>query len=507
MTDAFDSSPHHQSAGRGAAWSAAAFAMLGAGQLIVQKVLDPYLTKDEWGVFGVVVVVIGLGKIFTMSGVGPALVQRKDLERRHIETGFLLSMMMGLAAVIVLSGIAPLLGRFFDSDQLVPIMRVISFTFLIQAAGIVAEGLLQRSMRLKQLALAEITSFIVGYVGVGVTTAVAGAGVWSLVWANLAQASIKVVLILLAARHPMGAHFDRRAARELAGFASGFTLAKVGNYSASNGDNIVVGRILGTAPLGFYFRAYQLLAMPAMLFGQVLDRVLFPMMARLQDDTEALARTYRRGVAAIVSVTGPAGALIVVLAPEVLVLLGGDEWGPAVNPLRVFAAGLMLRTGYKISDALARSAGTVFKRAKRQWIYAAAVVVGAFVGGKISGITGAAVGVLGALTLNYMMMADLSLRTTKLSWASFAEAHRRGVILGLLTFGVASAVATPLRHGGAHYLVTIAATLAGVAVMFGALIKIKRDLVLGDVEWLLAGRRNPASPIVDSDGFPQVVGN
>ena len=499
MTDIVDSldsstgqgSANRESTARGAAWSTAAYASMGLGQILVQRVLNGSLTTSEFGVVNATLIVIGFGRIFTMSGVGPALVQRKTVERRHIVTGFIISMMMGLAAVGVLCLIAPWIGSFFHSDQLVNIMRVISLTFLIQAGGIVAEGLLQRDLRFKSLAIAEIISFVVGFIGVGVGAAAMGAGVWSLVYANMAQAAIKVVLVLMAARHPIGRTFDRSAAKDLARFASGFTLAKIFNYAAINGDNSVVGNRMGTVALGVYGKAYQLLAYPAMLFGQVVDRVLFPLMAREQEDIPKLARTYRRGVAGIATVTGPGGALICVLAPEILDVFAGPgpKWQPAISPLRVFAVGLFLRTGYKISDSLARSSGNVFKRAKRQAVYAVAVIVGALVGSHWS-ITGAAIGVLAALLLNYVLMADLSLRTTQITWGSFIEAHRRGAILGVLTGVVASSIAVPLRHAHVHYLLILIATLAGAAGMFVLLIMVRRDLVLGDVEWLLAGRRS-----------------
>ncbi len=502
---ALDVAPTGGSAGstaRGAAWSTASYASMGVSQLVLLRVLNGYMSKAEYGVVTAALIVIGFGRIFTMSGVGPAIVQRPDVERRHIETGFLVSMMMGAAGVVTLSLLAPFVGGFFHSDQLVSVIRVISLTFIIQAGGIVGEGLLQRDLQFRKLAIAEVISYV-GFTIVGISAAIGGAGIWSLVAANMAQAAIKMVLVLLAARHPMSWHFDRRAGRDLARFASGFTLAKICNYAAINGDNTVIGHTMNKESLAVYGRAYQLLAMPAMLFGQVVDRVLFPVMARLQDDVPKLARTYRRGVAAIATVTGPGGALIMVLAPEIIRTLAGDHWEAAINPLRAFALGLTLRTGYKISDSLARSSGTVFKRAKRQFIYAVLVIVGAYVG-HFWGLTASALGVLFALLVNYLMMADLSLKTTGLGWMSFMAAHRRGVLLGAMTGGVGSLIAVPLRHAGVHYLLIILATGIGVAAMFALLIVISRDLVLGDVEWLLQGRRfgggsgdasrEPASP-------------
>ncbi len=489
------------STARGAAWSTMAFVVIGVGQLLVQALLkrDSGVTKADLGIVTATVVIIGFGKIFTTTGVGPAIVQRDDLDRRHIETGFIISVATGILAFGVLALGAPLIAGLFKSDRLQPLLWMLGLATFVQSLGIVAEGLLQREFRFKALAIAETISFGVGFIGFGAVLAISGAGIWTMVYANLAQAVLKAGFVLAATRHPIGTKVDRDAGRDLAKFATGFTLAKIFNFAGVNGDNVVIGNRMGPVSLGTYGYAYNLLAMPAMFFGQIVDRVLFPVMARMQHDIPKLAQTYRRGVAGIATVTGPGGALIMVLAPEIVHLIYGPDSGEVVNPLRAFALGLTLRTGYKISDSLARSSGTVFKRAKRQAVYAVLVVVGAYVG-HFWGITAAAIGVLFALLANYLLMADLSLRTTGLSWRSFAAAHWRGAVLGALTGIVGSAISIPMRNADMNFFVILAATMLGVAAMLGILVVVRRDLVLGDVEWLLKGAKSGTADALDGGG-------
>ena len=101
-------------------------------------------------------------------------------------------------------------------------------------------------------------------------------------------------------------------------------------------------------------------------------------------------------------------------------------------PFQIFAAGLIFRTSYKISDSLARAMGTVYRRAWRQAVYAVAVVVGALIGTAF-GLVWVAVGVTGAIVLNYVLMADLSLRTAPITWGHFVLRQTRGLWLGLVT--------------------------------------------------------------------------
>src|SRR5256886_17278836 len=109
---------------------------------------------------------------------------------------------------------------------------------------------------------------------------------------------------------------DRKAFAELMYYGSGFTVSKVANYLALQLDNVIVGRWLGVVALGFYGRAYELMAAAPALLGEPVDKVLFPAMAARQGDMRSLSSAYRRGVAAMALVTLPLSAVLVVLAPE-----------------------------------------------------------------------------------------------------------------------------------------------------------------------------------------------
>ena len=101
----------------------------------------------------------------------------------------------------------------------------------------------------------------------------------------------------------------------------------------------------------------QLIAVPAGLFGDVLDNVLFPTLARVQEDVTRLAKAYRCGISVIALVMLPTSVIFLTLAPELVSLALGPRWSGAVVPFRLFALGLMLRASSRMSDALARATG------------------------------------------------------------------------------------------------------------------------------------------------------
>jgi PST family polysaccharide transporter len=310
---------------------------------------------------------------------------------------------------------------FFNSVEFEPVLRALVWLFPIRALATVGEALAQREMRFRWLAVRDTLAFGAGYFGVGVGFALLGFGVWALVAANLGAAVLKTTMILRA-YPPPGLRTSRNAFRELFYFGGGHTLARLSNYLALQGDNLVVARFLDLFSLGIYGRAYQLMSVPATVFGQILDRVLFPSLAKLQNQTKRLADAYLHGVRLIALVMLPVSIVGILLAPEIVNVLLGKAWTEVTLPFRILVVGLLMRTSYKLSDSLARATGAVYRRAWRQAIYAAAVIGGAWVG-HFRGVAGVAAGVLAAVAVNFFLMAGLSLKIAGLSRRDFFEAH------------------------------------------------------------------------------------
>lgn len=465
-------------------WSSLGLGTQGLGQFALLAVLARFLTAAEFGVVTATLIVIGVGRVIHTS-IGPALVQRQDLRPEHVRSAFALVTWTAVAMVALLWAAAPLIAGFFRMDDLDTVMRAMSLLFVCQAAGLVPEALLQREMRLRALAMAEVAGMLLGYLPIGIGCALGGLGVWSLVLAHLGQALVKSVVLVASRPHERALWPQWSPTRDLLTFSGGFLVAGLCSVAATEGDNFVVGRWMSAAALGIYGRAYRLMAMPAMFLGEVVDRVVFPLLSRVQHDRPALRLAYGRGVSLVTAIMAPAAAVSIVLAPEIVRVVLGPNWDEVVRPFQVLMTGLVFRTGYKISDMLARATGTVYARAWRQAIFAALMFAGALLGSGF-GVTGVAVGILVALAGNYLMMAELSLRTTGLGWGRFAALHVRGLLSGAAVGALVLLAASAMRECTAEpLLVLVGAALASLAVV-ALLIRVAPRRVLGgDGMWLL----------------------
>jgi O-antigen/teichoic acid export membrane protein len=148
-----------------------------------------------------------------------------------------------------------------------------------------------------------------------------------------------------------------------------------------------------------------------------------------------------------------------VLAPDLVTVTFGSRWEALVPPFQVLVVGMMFRTSYRMSDSVSKATGMVYSRAWRQALYAGLVFLGAWIG-RAEGLTGVALGVLGALFINYLVMAQLSLRVGQISWLRFAKVQMPALRLAIILGAVTLATTTATRQLG---LPPIAGLLLGSA--------------------------------------------
>lgn len=437
------------------------------------------LGPEEFGLAAAALIVIGLLQILLQTGIRPAVIQRPELTELHVRCAFALSLGLGVVlAVAVLVSSTEVSIWVFNMPHLAPILSAAAFLLPLQSAGVVASALLERELNFQWIVRINIISYVIGYGSVGVAMAWSGYGVWALVGAYLAQELLKTSIALWARPHPKRLILDLRASRELVYFGFGFALARVGNYGALNGDKWIVARWLGSESLGFYKYAFELTAMIAGLFGSVIDRVLFPTMSRLQGDRIRLGLAFRQGVGMVGVLVFPTSGFLVVVAPELITTILGDDWTPVIAPFRVLALILPVAATYKISDSLARATGVVYKRAWRQFVFAAAVLLLAGFG-QLWGLAGLAVGVACATVLNQLLMLQLSRTVTQLGWSELGAAHLGALPAYLFSGGVAFAAASALREMALPDAIIVAVTMLVVGIVMLLPLKFAPRLLFG----------------------------
>ncbi|MBO0724813.1 MAG: oligosaccharide flippase family protein [Blastocatellia bacterium] len=432
-------------------------------QLTVMIILARLVKVDQFGLLALAMVGANLVIRISEIGIYYAVVQRKDLTDNHIRVAFTLSTLFGLFFTAVVYLTAPLAGALLRNDEVTPILRLMSVIFLFMNLGSTAMGLLQRKLDYRNLLIAELCSYGIGYALVSVALALLGYGAWALAWASVIQFFLRTVLLLWLSPHPKRPSLAPQEARQLLNFGVGSSLSTLANYAAINGDYFVVGRWLGATALGLYSRAYQLMTLPMMQFTSVIASVLFPVYSMIQDEDARLRRAYLNSVSLSAVIVAPSLATLGVAAPEIMIGIFGAEWAGAAAPLAILCAGGSLNAAYTLGDSLARAKGAVYAKSRCHAIYAVCVFTGSYIGAKW-GIIWVAVGVVIATIVMYLSMAQLTNRLVGASWKQYLLCQLPGAIIGASVVAVALPITVLLRAARLPSLLVLPCALIAAAV-------------------------------------------
>ena len=229
--------------------------------IISAVVLARLLTPDDFGLIGMVTVVINFLFIFKDIGLSDATIQKDEITRSQISTLFWINTLISLVLGLILAASGPLVARFYDRSELSPIMAVLAFTFVVEGLTIQHTALLRRHLRFTAVAIADILSRF-SYLVTAIILALSGFSYWSLVGGHIVRSLVLMTFIFYHCPWMPGRMEKGTGVRKMMMFGGHLTVGHLLAYLARNLDGILIGRIYGAAPLGLYNKAYHLLMQP-----------------------------------------------------------------------------------------------------------------------------------------------------------------------------------------------------------------------------------------------------
>ncbi len=314
-------------------WAYGSFLGLRLMVLLATAILARLLTPGDFGLVAVATTMMAFLEVLQGVGVSQAIVVAPEDEiAEQADTAFTLSVTVGVALTLLAAALGPAAASFFHQPQLVAIMPVLGSTFLILNLSSTHYALAMRNIDFRSRTIAELVdAFARG--AVGITLALLGVGVWSLILGyvagNIAMSAILWWLVPWRPRRLRSRRYFRRVLR-FGGYTTGIGVmaAFLGQF-----DNLIVGRVLGETQLGFYSIATSIPGLVIVNIASVAGQVLFPAFAKL--DTDAL----RRGIVAsfnyIAAVVFPLTAFLIMLAEPLIIAVFGPHWHGAVAATRV----------------------------------------------------------------------------------------------------------------------------------------------------------------------------
>ena len=343
-----------QKAVSGVKWSGVSMGVLTTLQFVTLAILARLLSPSDFGLMGMIMVVIGFAQAFTDMGLSNAIIQRQDVPEIHLSSFFWINVLTGFGLFICTLLIRPLAAIYFKEATLSNYLIFAAFIFLITPVGQIFSTLLRKELMFKTLAKIEIlgtVAFSVSSIGL----ALAKFGVLSLIFGQLIRSLCTVFILFLIFRRIWlpRLHLSIKEIKSYISFGAFQMGERTVDYLRDNIDYIIIGRFLGPEALGFYTLAYQLITFPLSKINPIITRVAFPAFSRIQDDNSRMRSGYCKVINYISMLSFPMLVGMLVVAPEFIRLLYGAKWDPSVIVVQLFClAGISWSLGNPIGSVL-----------------------------------------------------------------------------------------------------------------------------------------------------------
>ena len=304
--------------------------------MVTTIILARLLAASDFGLVGMATVVTGFVALFNDLGTSSAVIHRKDLAQPLLSSVFWVNIGFGALATATLYFLSSFFAALYHETRVEPLLQTLSASFFISSLGIVHQSLLVRELAFRKLAKLEIASALCGSL-VGITGALMGYGVWSLVGQTLANTLCSSILLWLSCKWRPNLAFAPREVLAISGYSLNLTGYNIFNYFVRKADFFLIGRFLGAESLGFYSLAYNIMLYPIQNISSVVGRVLFPLFSHIQEDDSRFRNAYLQVTTAIAMITFPIMFGLWSLARPLVLAVFGPKWEPVALLLMVLA--------------------------------------------------------------------------------------------------------------------------------------------------------------------------
>lgn len=309
-------------------------------QFCVGIVMARLLSPSDYGITALPGVFLAIAAVFQDSGMAGALIRKPEIEEKDYSTLFLYSIGMGILMYAALFFASPYIASYFETPVLIPLVRVTALTFLWGPITTVQYVILKRKLDFKTPTKISIATKVFSAI-VGITMAYMGYGLWALVISGVLSGFLNLILIVWAVRWYPRTGWSNESFKYLWGYGNKMLASSLLETAYSNITPLFVAKYYSPADLGVYNRARNYAIMPSQNVTGVIQNVTFPVLSKMQDDDESLARNYRRMLKTTAFVVFPLMMLLAGLARPLIITMITAKWEACIILLQLLCFSLM----------------------------------------------------------------------------------------------------------------------------------------------------------------------
>lgn len=298
--------------------------------IALAKILDPEIMGDV----ALIAVFIEVLQLFIESGLGNALIQKKDADDLDFSTVFYFNTVVCGLLFLLMILCAPLIAAFYEKPHLTPVIRFMSLVLIVSGMKNVQQAYVSRNMLFKRFFLATLCGTAIAAV-VGIALAFRGAGLWALAAQNVVNISIDTAILWITVKWRPKKCFSFQRLKQLYSYGWKLFASSMLEVIYLKLRNLIIGKRYSSASLAYYSNAEYFPQFVTSILNSSIDSVLLPSMSKEQDSRENVKNMTRRAIKIGTFLMMPFMAGIIVCAEPVVRIVLAEKWFPCVPYLRI----------------------------------------------------------------------------------------------------------------------------------------------------------------------------
>ena len=302
---------------------------------IVSIILARLLVPEVYGTIALVTVFTAVLQVFVDSGMGNALIQKKNADDMDFSTFFYFNVTVCCVLYLGMYLAAPFIANFYNDHELTAIIRVLSLTLVISGVKNVQQPYVSRNMLFKHFFFATLGGTI-GAAVIGIAMAYMGFGVWALVVQQVFNAAVDTIILWITVKWRPKQTFSLQRLSGLFSFGWKMLVSGLIDTVYGNVRQLIIGKMYSSEDLAYYNRGRQFPNFIVNNINNSIDSVLFPVMSSMQNNRESVRQMTRKAIKVSVYIMAPLMMGMAFMADTVVRLVLSEKWADCVPYLQIF---------------------------------------------------------------------------------------------------------------------------------------------------------------------------
>lgn len=311
-------------------------------QLLVQAVISRILTPEEYGIVSAVNVFLVFFQLLADFGLGPAIIQNKELKREEIDSifGFSLYLALGLGIVFVFLGYP--MSLFYGNEVFIRVSIILGICVFFYGILVIPQSLLLREKNFRTINVTTILGAIASGV-VSIVLALLGFSYYAIIIGNTVKAATLFTVFYFKTNSVIRLKFNWAPLRKIYRFSRNQFLFNFINYFSRNLDKLLIGRYFSSSALAYYDRAYRISLYPNDVLTSVVTSVIHPIMSDYVDQKEKIKKVYLRMTSLLATLGMPLSIFLYFTSEEVILFLSGNQWYGSIATFQILALSIWIQ--------------------------------------------------------------------------------------------------------------------------------------------------------------------